>query len=148
VTINRALAVVLLFGTFAVERCRAEHQCETSAVDVTIENLRPDPNKPSLYLFELKVTDSCPDDDDYEGVQTMISWCDDGSNRPCYDDLGQRQTDTVVPIHPRKDHEMLSRTQYANAKGRLKRIWVSRVRVFGSYILWYDINGTVHKTQE
>jgi hypothetical protein len=137
--------LLVVFLVLNVGRAHArEHICETSSVHVSIENLKPGPDTPKTYSFQLKLTDSCPEDDELEGVFVIVQYSYYSSD--CGD---ERRLGTVMMaphdiIEPNKSHKTMWDPEFIHIPPdrELTCIWIGAVHVTGSYAIRYRRDGT------
>src|SRR5208282_809292 len=98
----------------------------------------------NTYSFQLKLTDSCPEDDELEGVFVSVeySWV----STDCRDNksMGDGSKLKHEIIEPNKSHRTLwdSESLQIPPNHELMCIWIGNVQVTGSYHIQYTRDGT------
>jgi hypothetical protein len=135
---------LLLSVLVSVPAHAREHVCETSSVHVSIDNLTPDRDTPNTYSFRLKLIDSCPEDDELEGVFVSVeySWV----STDCRDNksMGDGSILEHEIIEPSKSHRTLwdPESLQIPPNHELMCIWIGNVQVTGSYHIQYTRDGS------
>lgn len=139
-----SLTILLSLLLVSVRAHAREHVCETSSVHVSIENLTPDRDTPNTYSYQLRLIDSCPEDDEREvvSVDVQYSW----ASTDCRDNKSTGDSSSLKDeiIEPNKSHKTLWDTEFIEIppKRELMCIWINDVQVLGSYHISYTRDGT------
>ena len=70
----QSVFVLTLFLTCAADCTHALDACDTKSVDVAVSDYSQDASEPGLYRLSIDVSDSCPDDDKFEGLWVDIGF--------------------------------------------------------------------------
>lgn len=128
-----ALSVLLMFGSV---RANASGHCDTKAVEVTIRDYAGVPANPGSYVVNLDVSDSCPDDDEDEGLTIEITWY---SRRIGTSTVGTKGYGTTLRLlEPKKSHaQFVTMHALANSGYEVYCVYVDRIKVTGSIAVKY-----------